>query len=492
MEYGRTKATSLCVGHHPSASLELLTLLLLKFVGVPLSNLSPLNDRSWPFSLSELPSPAYLVGGIVRDALLARRADYLDLDFVVTSGAIEIAQNIARTHQAGFVVLDAERQIARVVFPHATVDFAQQEGETLEADLQRRDFTVNAMAYNPHTHVLIDPLGGYVDLQQGCIRMVAAENLAADPLRLLRAYRQAAQLNFHLEAATQTCITQFSSLIGQVAAERVQSELSYLFHHPQGAPWILEAWQAGLLDPWFPSVTPLHLHRLQAIEPVVQILSSRWPHLGAALQPPLKSKEMANAKSEGFGRSLWGFLRLCTLLSANPVGTEGTLRKLKASRWEMRSAALLCRLVPVLHAPRITLREQYFLYKDVQNLWPVLTVLALLCRANPGYLESLVQSTLNPPNPEPDPPNLDSLLSEMDPGAIAPSLDQFFDPDNLTAHPRPLLSGRELMQALSLPSGPQVGTLLTEIQLAQAAGQVHSRDEALDLAQNLTKGMINP
>jgi tRNA nucleotidyltransferase (CCA-adding enzyme) len=101
-------------------------------------------------------------------------------------------------------LLDAERHIARVVFKQATVDFAQQVGPTLTADLERRDFTINAIAYNPHTEHLLDPLGGYRDLQQRCLRMVSDQNLQEDPLRLLRAYRQAAQLGFIIQPETRS------------------------------------------------------------------------------------------------------------------------------------------------------------------------------------------------------------------------------------------------------------------------------------------------
>lgn len=114
---------------------------------------STLAPENWPFSLEFLPQPAYMVGGAVRDAILGRTRGYLDLDFVIPSKAVKVARAIARHYNAGFVLLDAERQIARVVFPHATADFAQQEGNSLEVDLHRRDFTVNAIAYNPHTQV---------------------------------------------------------------------------------------------------------------------------------------------------------------------------------------------------------------------------------------------------------------------------------------------------------------------------------------------------
>ncbi len=176
----------------------------------PVSHLADLRQQV-PFDLALLPPQACLVGGAVRDALLGRRREYVDWDFVLPSGAIETASAIASQYRAGFVVLDKERHIARVVFAHGTVDFAQQEGITLEQDLGRRDFTVNAIAYNFHQNKLIDPMAGMGDLERGQLKMVAAANLADDPLRLLRAYRQAAQLQFTLDPRTREILQESSS-----------------------------------------------------------------------------------------------------------------------------------------------------------------------------------------------------------------------------------------------------------------------------------------
>ncbi|MEM6399950.1 MAG: CCA tRNA nucleotidyltransferase, partial [Cyanobacteria bacterium P01_D01_bin.116] len=131
------------------------------------SILSKFTPDSLPFNLKLLPKPAYLVGGAVRDAILERNREYLDLDFILPSDAVNVAREIAKYHQAGFVLLDEQRQIARVVFPNATVDIAQQEGDSVEADLHRRDFTINAIAYNIHTQEIIDPLQGGADLEAG-------------------------------------------------------------------------------------------------------------------------------------------------------------------------------------------------------------------------------------------------------------------------------------------------------------------------------------
>ncbi|MEO1620691.1 MAG: CCA tRNA nucleotidyltransferase, partial [Cyanobacteria bacterium J06632_3] len=168
--------------------------------------MSPFQPETWPFSIAALPDEAYLVGGSVRDQLMHRKTAYLDLDFVLPLQAIETAAEIAEAHSAGFVVLDEARHIARVVFENVTVDFAQQQGESIEADLRRRDFTVNAIAYHPHQKKIIDPLSGAADITAKTLRMVSYQNLATDPLRLMRAYRQAAQLGFSVEGITQQAI----------------------------------------------------------------------------------------------------------------------------------------------------------------------------------------------------------------------------------------------------------------------------------------------
>ena len=118
-----------------------------------------------PFDLNLLPKPIYVVGGAVRDGLLGRTRKELDLDLTIATGAVDVARRLAHEYRAGFVLLDAERQIARVVFPGMTVDIAQQEGDILQ-DLSRRDYTLNAIAYDLQAGVTIDPLGGTQDIRQ--------------------------------------------------------------------------------------------------------------------------------------------------------------------------------------------------------------------------------------------------------------------------------------------------------------------------------------
>ena len=414
-----------------------------------LTTASALSPHTWPFSLEWLPSDAYLVGGSVRDALLGRQAEYLDLDFVLPEGAVATARAIANHYCTGYVLLDAERQIARAVFERATVDFAQQVGPTLEADLRRRDFTVNAIAYAPHTEQLFDPLNGYGDLQQRLIRMVAPENLKEDPLRLLRAYRQAAQLGFELEPTTRTTIQRLADLLGSIAPERVQAELNYLLGAARGTRFLHMAWDDGLFCTWLPHATATGMERVAQMDEAAIALETRWPVLGAELAGWLRDQQ----KVSGLGRSWMRIAKLTALVSPDAAEAEAELRNLKYSRNEIHAVQTVLRYLPQVPAvvqPSATAKEQYFFFQGVGAAFGALSVVALA-----------------------------SGISEA---AIAPLVARYLDPNDAIAHPHPLLTGRDLMTQLHLPPGPKIGQLLEVLQLARAEGKIATPAEALDLA----------
>lgn len=413
----------------------------------PASVLSP---ETWPFSLDWLPQSTYLVGGNVRDALLGRKAEYLDLDFVLPEGAVKTAKAIANHYRAGFVLLDAERQIARVVFDRATVDFAEQVGDSLAEDLQRRDFTVNAIAYNPHTEKLFDPLYGYGDLQRRLIRMVAPENLKEDPLRLLRAYRQAAQLGFVLEPKTQETIRHLAGLLQFIAAERIQAELSYLLSTAKGTPFLIKAWEDELLAHWLPHVTAARLETVARVDQAAIVLTEQCENFSQELLGWVRDQQ----RMSGTGRSWLKIAKLTSLLSADDSEAEQELWRLKYSRTEVQSVLAVIKALPqVQPAALVTLspREQYFLFRTIGTAFPALAVLAVA-------LEAPLE-------------------------AIVPLIQRFLTPHDPIAHPIPPVTGRDLMTHLNLPAGPQIGQLLEEIQLARAEGQLSSQAEALEFAR---------
>ena len=411
-----------------------------------------LSPQTWPFKLELLPPEACLVGGAVRDALLGRTAEYLDLDFVLPADAVQTARKLANYYNAGFVILDVQRQIARVVFEQATVDIAQQEGESLEMDLRRRDFTLNAIAYSPYHNQLIDPLQGVVDLQAGVIRMVSRANLQDDPLRLLRAYRQAAQLGFRIESATQSAIRQLSPLLGQVAAERVQVELGYLLKYSQGTAWLTAAWEDNLLQRWFPDATQESLAQVAAVDQSALLLAETFPALEVEWQSPVAGKSAA----------LLSLAKLANLLPSEPEAAEEQLLHLKYSRAEIRAVVTLLKHLPQLqsHSTQpMSLREQYFFFLEVGCVFSALVVLAVA----------------------------GGIAVE----AVAPLIDCYLNPHNQVAHPTPLVTGNDLMQALNLSPSPQVGKLLTEIQIARIEGTIVTSEDALEFASKLRDEVSN-
>ncbi|WP_347278024.1 CCA tRNA nucleotidyltransferase [Alkalinema sp. FACHB-956] len=423
---------------------------------------SALSPKTWPFDLAWLPSSACLVGGSVRDALLERHSDYLDLDFVLPEGAVETARAIARHYKAGFVLLDTERQIARVVFKQGTADFAQQVGDTLEEDLRRRDFTINAIAYNPHTLELLDPLQGCQDLERGLLRMIAPENLAEDPLRLLRAYRQAAQLGFQVDGETQQVIRQLAPNLARIAAERVQSELNYLLSSRRGTPRLHGAWEDGLLQAWFPDATAMGLTQVAAIDQTLRRLKEEWPGFYGILQQRIRTSASGKAaekepEASGSTRTWVTTAKLASLLPSDLTAAEAQLWKLKYSRAEIQAVMTVLKYLPELQAdPNLeqwSLAQQYFFFQGVGAVFPAIALMAIA-----------IGIPLN---------------------GMAAMIDRFLDANDPVAHPQPLLTGQDLMMALKIPPSPRIGKLLAALQLARAEGKIATREEGIKLAEQL-------
>jgi tRNA nucleotidyltransferase (CCA-adding enzyme) len=420
----------------------------------PLLQSSALSPQHWPFSLDWIPTTAYLVGGCVRDALLEYASPYLDLDFVMPQDSIQTAQAIARHYKAGFVVLDAERQIARVVFDHATADFALQVGSSLAEDLERRDFTVNAIAYSPHTQTLVDPLGGQKDLAKRTLRMVSAENLKADPLRLLRAYRQAAQLNFSVDAETRLQLHALAPLLSKVAAERIRVELSYLLSHAKGTLWLTDLWQDGLLRSSFAHATADGLALIGHMDQAEAEVTARWSQLEVLLHRTLSDRPKSG---EGVRRTLFTTAKLVGLVNPDLQIAKQTLQAMKYSKAEINLVLTviqgLRQLRQDLSQGSLSRRQQYVLFRMVRDAFPAVAVVA--------------------------------IAAGIPLADVVPLVDEYLNGESAIAHPTPLVSGQVLMSTLSLTSGPLVGQLLAALELAHAEGTIATAAEAIQMAQNI-------
>lgn len=227
---------------------------------------------------------AYLVGGAVRDAIdvgrkpaqsLKGEAGAIDFDFAVLADssqsnavetkphpAISLAMVVADALAGHFVMLDQSNDIARVVLvpsdpsePQTYLDFAGCIEGSLERDILRRDFTVNAIVFDPEQpEVVLDPTAGLQDLRNNVIRAVSESVLVDDPLRVLRAYRFAAYLGAEIEPVTRGYLKQHAKLLGQVARERISYEFFTLMNCEKVARLIVEMGEIGLLEEIYPEL----------------------------------------------------------------------------------------------------------------------------------------------------------------------------------------------------------------------------------------------
>lgn len=397
-----------------------------------------------PFDLNLLPKPVYVVGGAVRDALLGRVRAELDLDLVIPAGAVAVARQLATAHRAGFVLLDAERQIARVVFPGLTVDIAQQDGSSITDDLARRDYTLNAIAYDLQTKKLIDPLNGTQDIQQRMLRMVSKYNLISDPLRLLRAYRQGAQLNFTIESDTRRAIRELVPLLTTVAAERVLMELRYLLQASSSSQWLVAMVADDLLTGWLKIPGRDVADRLAKFDRACQLIQQYYPALDRELDRALRDTIAVSRKSLG---------KFALLLSPDLQLATAQMLRLTFSSAEIQVVSTAISYLPQLLGAEMSLKEQYFWFQSVGNNFPLLLILAITAGVELVDLVTLI--------------------------------DRYLDPHNQVAHPTPLVSGRDLVEKLKIAPSPTIGKLLTEIQIARIMGKISTPADAMKFAQHL-------
>ena len=371
-----------------------------------------------PFPWGALPADTVLVGGVVRDVLLGRLGDHPDLDLTVPRGAVPLCRQLASRWGGTVVVLDQARDMGRLVQGSWTVDVAARDGATLEADLGRRDFSLNAMAYHLGRRTFHDPCGGLQDLAQRRLRCVAAANLAADPLRVLRAYRLAAELGCTLEEHTRQWLQQEAPKLDRVASERILAELERLCGAPRAHDWLLET--GAVLRAWLPMVRP-------------------WPGL-ACLSHPLAMA--LGLEGEFLVRQL-ALARLSGLL-----GTQAVVERLGCSRRQQRQWQRLDHWCQAWAAARTGLTEdqQLQLHLELARDLPAL-LLVLLARNQ----LSLERARL--------------------------WLRCWRDPADALCHPRCPLSGDRLQEALSLSPGPRLGALMTFLRHENAFGRLAADDE---------------
>ncbi len=417
-----------------------------------------------------------LVGGAVRDALLGR--DAVDLDWLVADPETA-ARRLAARIDGALVALDPERGYWRVVRAQATWDLSAPAHGDLDADLRRRDVTVNALAWRPGTEEIVDPTGGLADLRARRVRLTSPGVLREDPLRAWRVVRIAAQLGFRVARDTREAVRSAAHALAagtwpRPAPERVGAELDALLATPVAGRAVRALDDLGLLVLDLPHLVagrglrqgPLHHldvldHQLEALQRLVDAfpeadVALRWATLLHDVGKPSTHEpgsrtadalvvrdrfhghdavgaDLAEAALERLRRPRAVSARVAALVAAHMRPLPGDERS--ARRFVHRLRPLLPDLLRLMVADREAARGR-----------------AANAGGRRGYRERVGRVL--------------AVLAEPPP-------------------PAPLVTGHELMAALGLTPGPVVGELLAAIAEARALDEVRDREAALAYADRM-------
>ncbi len=452
----------------------------------------------------------YLVGGSVRD-LLIRNQLFKDVDLMMQSGSETVARAFAAKINGSFFFLDEDRRITRVIKKTDEAilqfDFTNFEGADLQADLGRRDFTMNAMALDLREFVrtgsldnIVDLFGGREDVQNRLIRITKPAVLDEDPLRALRAVRFATSLGFAIEAGTHEHIRSRAALINQSAPERIRDEFFQILSQRGASVYLSLLDSLGLLPQLLPELEPLkgfapgryhvydvRTHSIKAAEQVDCVLddlpaiaSDYVARILEHLDEPLEQLVPRKAALR-FACLLHDIAKPETLSQENgrihfyhhdSLGAKKAKDTCKRFRLSRDSETLVTGVI----------RQHMRLFNLSAPGGPSRNALYRYCRdMRDGLPESLI-------------------LAQADARAtfdIMPR-DQFTDTERpmasalvyyyekfLKAEARPLVTGQDLI-ARGLKPGPRFREILENIREQQTAGTLHERRDALDFIKRIS------
>lgn len=404
-------------------------------------------------------SGAYLVGGCVRDLLLGREpADY-DIAFLGPPAAYAMVVASAVDGRVVEIGKPAFR-IWRVASRGRCVDVAPAAGQSISDDLRQRDFTVNALAVDVATGALVDVTGGRRDLDSGVIRMVSPAAFEKDPVRLLRAFRLAAQLEFAIDAQTSAAIRAGRALILRSAGERIRDELFKLLAAPRSHFHVCAMARAGLLAGVLPGLDQLsentmkhHLRNHRSLEAILADPASYFPSCAHGIESCMPADRRILLK-----------VAALALPGASASSIPERLRFCK------RDAVHLKRLIQhhahtlaFLEAGRDSPRDRMRFFRAAREVLPDVLLLAA---AGVGF-----------------PSDAPHAL----PTKVAALLAAYFAEYRPRAAAAALITGDDLIQALGLAPSPLFKHILGFVEEERLVRPNMSRSEALEVAMHCQK-----
>ncbi|WP_408956545.1 CCA tRNA nucleotidyltransferase [Natroniella sp. ANB-PHB2] len=443
--------------------------------------------------LAESNLEGFLVGGVVRDYLLDR--EIKDVDLAIEGQVDQVAKDFAVAIGGSFVILDQKHDIYRVVKEGLIYDFALLAGDTIEADLKRRDFTINALAIKLTADslnallkqadlrkYLIDPLLGIDDLKHQSIKAAQEDTFQSDPIRLFRAIRFAARLRFTLEQQTKELMKDVEAKeLTKIAKERIREELIKLLASNSSAQHLIEMEEEfSLLSLLIPEIEKLKeigqckyhqedvwthsTYALQRLEELLReefwatrIEQKRVPLLKLALLfhdlGKIWSEEIIDGEIHFYGHQRVGAKYLDSILSDLRFSKEENFYIRTLVRYHMRPMSLY-------YAENLTSKGKYRFFKAGGEFISDICLVAaadLISTKELNHKAEEVEGCIN---------FLKQLIKEFEQG------------EERTKNR--LVTGDELMRLFSIKEGPQVGELLEKVKEAQATGKVKTKEETIE------------
>jgi putative nucleotidyltransferase with HDIG domain len=446
---------------------------------------------------------AWIVGGAVRDAVLGR--PIVDVDLVVEGSPEGAAKAIAKAARGPAFQLSADFGAWRAMGPASdrwVADVSPLQGASIEEDLARRDFTVNAMAVplDGSTPVLIDPLGGAADIQSRTLRVLPGA-YESDPLRPLRLARLATELGFTPDRATEEATAAAAGRVTEPSPERVFAELRRLVIADGVVEGIQVADRTGLLAAVLPELAELHGveqsryhhrdvygHTIEVLERQVEIEADPAGVFGAELGARVGAEL---ARPVGDELNAWQALRFVALLHdiAKPqtrgVLPDGRVTFMGHHELGVEMIDAICRRLRTSERLRTfvgAVTRHHLMLGFLVHQRPLSRglVYRYLKTCSPVELEVTVHScadrlaTRGDRADEAIPLHLE-LARELAAEAV----------EWRERPPQPPLRGDDLARELDIQPGPELGALLARLEEAAFAGEAPTREEALALARRL-------
>jgi putative nucleotidyltransferase with HDIG domain len=415
---------------------------------------------------------AYFAGGCVRDALLRKQPK--DIDIATDAEPVDVQKLFTRTVAVGAKfgvvrVLESgfEFEVATFRSDGVYLDGRRPTSVTFSSpreDAQRRDFTINGMFYDPVEDQVVDFVGGRSDLEHRLVRAIGdpKERISEDHLRLLRAIRFAAALDFEIESATWKAVTENAHQIGTVSQERIRDELVKIMADPRRVRGLDLLDKSGLLQNILPEVTRMHgCEQPPQFHPEGDVYVHT--RLMLSLLPAEASSLLAlSVLLHDIGKPVtYSFDEVDQRIRFNghdQVGAEMAAEIMTRLRFSNEEIDIVVEAI-----------RNHMVFKDTPNMRPA------KLRRFMGRQNFPLELELH---------RVDCLGSHGDLQTYDLLVNKQKEFENEPIIPPPLLTGRDLI-ALGLKPSPRFGEILEAVQTAQLDGEINDRAGALRLLQTL-------